>query len=271
MAAMALPRVLVTGAHGFLGPFVTAALRGRAMVVTLARRSGDLQVDLLDRGGLQAALQQARADFLLHLAAMSRIALCERDPAGAHAVNAEVPGELAAVFGTRMLLVSTDLVFDGSAGRYAATDPVGPLSIYGISKAAGEQRVLAHGGRIARLPLLFGPDAHGRGASAMIREGLAAGGPVRLYTNEYRSPLHCADAARGLVETLFAAPTRIVHLPGPERLSRWQFGLRFCDQHGLPRAQLLAVECQEAARPRDVSLVGAWDPGRSLAAMLADA
>jgi dTDP-4-dehydrorhamnose reductase len=269
---MALPRVLVTGAHGFLGPFVTAALRSRAEVVTLSRSAGDLQVDLLDHAGLQAALLHARPDFLLHLAAMSRIALCERDPAGAHAVNAQVPGELAARFGARMLYVSTDLVFDGGAGAYSAFDPVGPLSVYGRSKAAGEQRVFAHGGRVVRLPLLFGRDAHGRGATAMIRAGLAAGDPVRLFTNEYRSPLHCADAARGLVETLFAAaPARIVHLPGPERLSRWQFGLRFCDQHGLPRARLVAVECQEPTRPRDVSLRGDWDPGRSLATMLADA
>jgi dTDP-4-dehydrorhamnose reductase len=266
------PRVLVTGAGGFFGPFAVAALRHRADVVALGRTAGDLKVDLTDAAALGKALKKARPDLVLHLAAISRMQLCEQDPEAALKINAQVPGELAARFGARLLLVSTDLVFDGRAGPYAAGDPVGPLSAYGMSKAAGEERVLAAGGRVVRLPLLFGPDAQGRGATGMIRSGIAAGRAVPLFTNEYRSPLHCADAAQGTAELLLdAGSARLVHLPGPERLSRWDLGLRFCALHGLPRELLQPVECQDAKRPRDVSLRGSWQAPRDLGSMLRDA
>ena len=60
--------------------------------------------------------------------------------------------------------------------------------------------MLAAGARVARIPLLFGPSFDGRrGATDMIR---ASSDGVTLYTNEHRTPLHVADAARGLVELL---------------------------------------------------------------------
>lgn len=271
MEPMAQPRVLVTGATGFFGPFVVAELRRAAQVVTLARRGADLCCDIADPAALAAALAAARADHVVHLAAMSRIATCAGDAAGARAVNATAAAEIAARFGPRLLYVSTDLVFDGRSAPYGPLDAVGPLSAYGQSKAEGEERVLAAGGRVVRLPLLFGHDAAGRGATAMIRSGLAAGRTVALFTNEYRSPLHARDGARGVAELLFRPDSPPVeHLPGPERLSRWDFGTRFCALHRLPRELLRAVECQDATRPRDVSFRGRWQPPRDLDAMLRD-
>lgn len=266
-------RILVTGHNGFLGPFATAALRARGWeVVTASRTGGDAQVDLAQRGIADALADALAPDFVLNLAACSRLADCERDPARAFATNATAPRLLAERFGDRLLHVSTDLVFDGRGAPYHELDAVGPLSTYGMSKARGEEHVRQHGGRVARLPLLFGPDTHGRGASAMVRAAVAAGRTVVLFTDEYRTPLHAADAANGLVELL---PLRrgpgIVHLRGPERCSRWDLGLRLCTAHGLDATLLLPAECQDATRPRDVSLGGEWNPPRSLGAMLAEA
>ena len=91
-----------------------------------------------------------------------------------------------------------------------------------------------------------------------------------MFTNEYRTPLHAADAARALADLVVqGALPRIVHVAGPERVSRWEFGQRFCRTHGLPTAWLEPMECQDAMRPRDVSLRGVL-PQRTLAEMLAD-
>jgi dTDP-4-dehydrorhamnose reductase len=209
---------------------------------------------------------------VLHLAALSSLAQCEREPAVAARVNAALPGQLAERFGDRLLHVSTDLVFDGCSAPFAEDRATAPLSVYGSTKAEGEQRVALHGGRIARVPLLFGPDALGRGASASLREALDAWRPVRLFTNEYRTPLHVADAAKGLAELVeLRAGPGIVHLPGPERCSRWELGQRLCARHGLDASLLQPEECQDALRPRDVSLCGTWRASRSLDAMLDDA
>jgi dTDP-4-dehydrorhamnose reductase len=267
---MGRPRVLVTGASGFLGGFAVAAMRRRADVVTLSRTNADLCVDLTDARAMEAALATARADAVLHLAAMARMPACAKDPDGAQAINARVPGELAASFGRRFLYVSTDLVFDGRRAPYRAADPVAPLSVYGQTKAEGEERVLAAGGRVVRISLLCGPDDRGRCASAMVRAAIAARQPVTLFTNEYRTPLHAADAARSLADWLLRdGGPALCHLAGPERLSRWEFGQRLCRAHSLPTDLLLAAECQDASRPRDVSLVSDL-PQRPLAEMLAE-
>ena len=268
---MAALRILVTGATGFLGAHATAALRARGHVVrTVARRAADVAVDLCAPGMVAAVVQATSPDLVLHLAAMSRIADCERDPDAAWRANAWLPEQFAERFGARLLYVSTDLVFDGRAAPCAEDAPVAPLSVYGSTKAEGERAACAHGGRVVRLPLLFGPDAHGRGATASLRLALSVGRPVHLYTNEYRTPLHAGDAAALLADLLpDVEGPRLVHLPGPERCSRWEFGRRFCAVHGLGTELLVPTECEDATRPRDVALTGGIVPRRSLDEMLA--
>lgn len=271
-------RALVTGATGFLGPFVVAALkRRRARVVGVGRRGGDVSVDLVHVDTRREVLVASAPDVVVHLAAMSRMGDCAADPDRARLVNALLPGALAEAMGGRLLMVSTDLVFDGRAAPYRATDPVAPLSTYGMTKAEGEERVRAAGGKVVRLPLLFGPDPAFRGATGMIRAALMARKSVALFPNEYRTPLHAADAAvaiAGIAARMAegdAAVPFVQHLPGPERLSRWELGQRFCAVHGLPAELLVPVECEDAARPRDVSLAGEWHASRTMDEMLADA
>src|SRR5690606_6171868 len=90
-----------------------------------------------------------------------------------------------------------------------------------------------------------------------------------LYTNEYRTPLHAADAAEALGELVLAETgPGLLHVAGPERLSRWEFGRRVAAALGLDPAGLDPVECQDALRPRDVALRGRWPVRRPLADML---
>lgn len=264
--------MLITGAGGFLGGYVAAAARAAGhRVLTTSRRGGDVAVDLLGPGMVAAVVQAAQADVVVNLAAMARLDDCEHDPAAAQRANAWLPEQFAARFGARLLHVSTDLVFPGTRAPYSSLDPVAPLSSYGRSKAEGEERVRRHGGRVVRLPLLFGPDGKGRGATASLRESLRQGREVSLYTNEYRAPLHAADAAAALVELAIAPDgPGVVHLAGPERVSRWELGRRFASAQALPLDRLRPIECQDPLRPRDVALATDWRAPRSLAAMLAD-
>jgi dTDP-4-dehydrorhamnose reductase len=93
--------------------------------------------------------------------------------------------------------------------------------------------------------------------------------PPRLFTNEYRTPLHAEDAAKALVDAVVEpdGPT-VFHLPGPERVSRWELGRRLCALHGLPTEALEPAECVDPLRPRDVSLRGGWQASRGLDEML---
>jgi dTDP-4-dehydrorhamnose reductase len=265
-------RILVTGATGFLGGYATAALRERGhRVFTTGRGGGDAAVDLCAPGMVAAVLQAAAPDLVLHLAAMARLADCERRPEQARRMNVWLPQRFAERFGPRLVHVSTDLVFDGAAPPYAESHAPAPLSAYGCSKAEGEQGVAQHGGRVVRLPLLLGADRQGRGATASLRRAHDDGVVSTLFTNEYRTPLHAADAAAVLADLLPDVDgPQLLHVGGPERCSRWELGRRLCALHDLDANLLVPAECQEALRPRDVSLVSSVPPRRSLDQMLAE-
>lgn len=269
---MAALRILVTGSQGFLGPYAVDAVREAGhTALTTSRSGGDAAVDLLGAGMVAAVIEALQPDLVVHLAAMSRVGQCSTDPAGAERVNAWLAEQWAARFGARLLFASTDLVFDGHRAPYDEDAQPSPLSVYGASKVQGEERVREHGGRVVRLPLLFGSDADGRGATASLRRLMAANERATLFTNEYRTPLHAKDAARALVATVVDPDgPNTFHLPGPERVSRWQLARRLCALHGLGGEHLEPVECHDPSRPRDVSLLGAFAAARSLDEMLLD-
>jgi dTDP-4-dehydrorhamnose reductase len=85
---------------------------------------------------------------VIHAAALVGARICEEQPDRCLDVN--VGGTInlvlaARALGARLVYISTDYVFDGTAGPYRETDPVSPINLYGASKAAGERVVLGHG------------------------------------------------------------------------------------------------------------------------------
>lgn len=262
-------RLLLTGASGYLGHYLESALRAepRLRVVT-AGRAGDDDV-LLDLGvptSIAAVLAEVRPDIIVHAGALSRIATCEADPELATRVNTTATEALCAGR-ARVVFTSTDLVFDGEAAPYTRAARPAPRSEYGASKVGGEHAVLAsRGGLVVRLPLLFGRSFDGRrGATDMLRSARADGREVTLFTDEFRTPLHVASAARAVLElALDATRTGIVHAAGGERVSRMELGERFLAVHPLAGLVVRAAERGDASRPRDVSLVPDWVEEREL-------
>jgi dTDP-4-dehydrorhamnose reductase len=264
-------RVLVTGASGQLGSYLLLRLRGGADVAAWSgTRRGDLfgvplrPVDLADASAVADAFRRNRPAVVVHAGALARVADCHRDPDRAARVNTAgtvALAGLAAGAGARLVYVSTDLVFDGQRGGYREDDPPAPLSVYGRSKADAEAAVLAvPGGVVARVSLLFGPSLSGRPAFfdeqvAALRAGRP---PLTLFTDEWRTPLSLAAAAEALLEVAFSDFTGLLHLGGPERLSRLEMGQRLTAFLGADPSAIVAVTRDQAPaaepRPRDVSL-----------------
>ncbi|MCA8954573.1 MAG: SDR family oxidoreductase [Planctomycetes bacterium] len=267
-------RVLLTGATGYLGRYLADELRGRDLEVLRASSSGagvEFGFDLGDGEALAAALRDARVDAVVNCAAMSSMAACQQNPTDAVRINGRAPQVLAGACGVRFLQVSTDLVFAGDAAPYRAAAPLRPLSVYGLSKAEGER--LPSGDRlVVRVPLLFGPSFDGRrGATDMLRGAVGRKEKIALFVDEYRTPLHVADAARGIADLLLDSAVRgIRHLGGHERVSRYALAERFCAAVGLDVAEFSAGHSDDPRRPKDVSLVGDWSPGRGLDEALRD-
>lgn len=157
---MASPRrrILLLGGSGRLGRVLTSAWRNRHALL----QPGRAELDLAQPDRLTTALAAFDFDTLVNTAGLTSPDACEDAPDLAWRVNAESPGRLAqlcAERGARLIHLSTDYVFAGNGteplGEEAPTEPV---NVYGHSKLAGEQAVLAAcpGALVARVSWLFG-------------------------------------------------------------------------------------------------------------------
>jgi dTDP-4-dehydrorhamnose reductase len=268
--------IFVTGASGLLGNYLLRHLSRTEHRVTAWSGSQAgvafgfkvTPVPLTDGETLRQSLLATRPDVVVHAAAMASVARCFRAPDLAWRVNAEATRELvtlASELSARLLLVSTDLVFDGNQGSYREWDEAQPLSIYGRTKLAAEEAALGYDrAAVVRVSLLFGP-ALGQRRSffdeqvAAIREAR----PCQLFNDEWRTPLALPTAASALIQIAESDLTGRLHLGGPERMSRLEMGQRLARALGCDAASLISVTRDSAAadepRPRDNSLdSGRW-------------
>lgn len=264
-------RLLLTGASGQLGAYLLreGLRRGGPLAAWSGHRPGELfgcplrPVDLTNADAVATAFREARPDVVIHAAAMAGVADCHRDPARAESINTRGSAriaELAAQSEARLVHVSTDMVFDGERGGYREEDAVAPLSVYGRTKAEAERAVLAHPRTVVvRVSLLFGP-ALGERRTFFDEQmaALKAGRPLSLFHDEWRTPLSLLAAARGLLDIAASDVVGLLHMGGPERLSRLDMGRRLAtflgrDPAGIVSASRLSAPAVEP-RPRDLSL-----------------
>ena len=209
-------RLAITGVTGLLGGAVLRAGPGplRALVREGSRAPDGLEVvrgDLADMEALAALVDGA--DAVLHLAA----AMGSASDGAMFDVN---------VAGTRRLLQAAGgrrVVFTSSV---AARDP--ELGAYARSKAAAEELVLAAGGVVLRLPVLYGPGTQVEGAVLKLGAVLPL---VPVVRGADIRPLHLDDAAAVCLAALRAGPGRYT-LAGPEALSFPAFATRLLRASG---------------------------------------
>ena len=262
-------KLLVTGASGFLGWNLCRTAQGRWDVYGLARRNQnrlqgvDLRrTDLTRFGEIKKNLLQIRPDAVIHAAAESRPNFCQLNPEESRRINVEASVNLASLcadLDIPFVFISSDLVFDGLKPPYKEDDPVCPVCIYGEQKAEAERAVLNRHPQalVCRMALMFG-DA-GPGAASFIQpmiEEMKDGRDIFLFTDEHRTPVSAADAARGILRGL-STTKGILHIGGLERISRFDFGKLLRDVLGIHFARLSPCEQKSvkmpAPRPPDVS------------------
>jgi dTDP-4-dehydrorhamnose reductase len=270
------PVVWVTGAGGLIGSYVVQSASRwvpRWRVVGLTRQD----LDLTDERAVKEAWRRLNPEAIIHCAAISKALACHNDPGLARQVNVEATdqlAELATASGARLLLLSTDHVFDGRQGSYVETDQVSPLTVYGETKVAAEQAVLAHGRHLV-LRTSLNAGLSQTADRSFVEELLLAWQvrrPLTLFTDEYRCPIPAAVTARAIWELIRAAPSGLYHLAGRERLSRWDIGQLMAslypeldpslqpgtlrDYAGPPRSPDLSLNCDKVQRCLSFPLPG---------------
>jgi len=260
--------VTVLGGTGMLGREVTAVLRERGLDV---RSYGSAQVDITDEQDCGRAADHT--DLVVNAAAFTKVDDAEAHEAEAFVVNAVGPGLLAracAQRGTRLVHVSTDYVFDGTATRpYAETAPMRPRSAYGRTKAAGEWAVRAElpSAYVVRTAWLYGPGGGSFAATVLRMAGERE--TLAVVDDQRGQPTTTRDVARFVADLVEADAPPGTYLATSEGETTWfGFAQALFEAAGLDPERVRPSDTASFPRPAPRPAYSVLGHDRSVAAGL---
>lgn len=254
-------KVLVTGSNGQVGYCLVQQLRQQNADFLALDRD---QLDITQRQAVWQTVSDYRPDVIINAAAYTAVDKAESEAEQAFAINrdgAAYLAEAAQQIGAAMLHISTDYVFDGQATQpYTETDATAPQGVYGQSKLAGEQAVLAACSRsiILRTAWVFGEHGHNF-VKTMLRLGRERDS-LGIVSDQHGAPTYAGDIAAALLHIAHhitqGKPTEygIYHFSGKPYVSWYQFAeaiFQQAQQQGIlaNTPQLLAIATPDYPTP----------------------
>lgn len=212
------------------------------------------ELDITDAEQCMSVFQQLQPDTVIHCAAYTAVDQAETDEAEAYRINAEgtrYVAEAAQQAGAKLIYISTDYVFDGSASTpYPAHAPTNPKTIYGKSKLAGERAVQATLPQhfIVRTSWVFGK--HGNNFVSTMLKLASERDVLKVVNDQIGSPTYTYDLARLLVELARSEAYGIYHATNEGNCSWYEFAkaiFELCPD--APVVELLPCKTEEFPRP----------------------
>lgn len=246
---------MLTGASGLLGSWLRRTAPALVEVVSMIHRrplpGTTVEADLRDRRAVLDALDAVQPQLVIHAA-------FARDEASIVAASQHV-AEAAQAIGAALILVSSEAVFSGAGDARSESDAPDPVWDYGRWKTEAERLVLATDpdAAVVRLPLIVSLDPPDH-VLAQISAAGSKGERTIWFTDEMRQPAWAEDIAGGIWDIAALPPGHRAgcwHLPGPERLSRFDIAGRGVEAAGLDRSWIVAEPSPpDVHRPRDLHL-----------------
>lgn len=194
-------KILVTGAEGQLGSeirLIASQYSGLQFLFTDIN-----ELDLTDQYALERMVADMKPDYFINCAAYTAVDVAEKDDELAKELNTKVPaylGKLATKFQFKVIHLSTDYVFDGTAYvPYTENDLVNPESVYGKTKLNGEIALLKEStsSMVIRTSWLY--SGHGKNfLKTMIKLGEEQE-QLKVVYDQIGSPTFAGDLARAIL------------------------------------------------------------------------
>jgi len=240
---------LITGSYGQLGKAILAEAEARA--ITAEGRDVDT-IDITDADAVSSWIAETRPQVVVNCAAYTAVDDCEDHEEDAQAVNATAVAHLTEACnksGSKLIQVSTDYVFDGTATKpYREEDPIAPASAYGRTKLLGEQAARAAIDHlIVRTAWLYG--LGGRHFVGAIQQQIEAGNQhLRVVADQFGSPTFCDDLATAILDLAAVGATGTVHAVNSGITSWHGLATEIARQLGA-RIEVESVTTNEFPRP----------------------
>jgi dTDP-4-dehydrorhamnose reductase len=246
-------RVLIFGAGGQLAHELSEAFAGEELLGLPRARA-----DITDAAAVAREIGDFRPDCVINTAAFHRVDDCEDRVAESFAVNAVALHTLVRAAngaGAPLVHFSTDYVFDGRQRRpYRETDPPNPLSIYAMSKLAGEQIVRRYAGRyfLIRTCGLYGRGGRRDNFVERMLARAEAGKPIRVVNDQVVAPTSAKDLAEKLRALVPTGRYGLYHMTNRGQCSWYDFAREIFRRagRGAPPTLVPVTSEEFAARAR---------------------
>lgn len=264
---MAKKTILITGSNGLLGQKLVELLSSQSDVTTIATASGSNrlpflqgyqfhQMDVTDPVEVDRVIALTRPDVIIHTAAMTNVDQCEEQKEACWKVNVTAVEYLINTcrkYGVFLEHVSTDFIFDGTAGPYTEDDEPNPVSFYGWSKFAAEKAVLSSGipSAIARTVLVYGI-AHDMSRSNIIlwvKKSLEEGKAIKVVTDQFRTPTLAEDLAIGCFLIAKQQANGIFNISGKDFLTPFEMAMMTADYFNLDKSLISPTDASSFMQP----------------------
>lgn len=242
--------VLVTGANGQLGH----ELKARSQISNTPFRFIFTDIDHLDithKEQVEYFVKQNSISYIINCAAYTAVDKAEEDEETAYSINYEAVKNLAEVsslYGAKLIHISTDYVFDGTANEpYKEEDVCNPLSVYGKSKLKGEQAIadIADEWMIIRTSWLFSQYANNFVKTMLSL--MSSRNELNIVADQKGTPTYAADLAEMIFEILASAEwyTGIYHFSNSGETTWYDFASEIQKLAGLNDCKLNRVTTAE--------------------------
>lgn len=217
-------KVVVTGAKGQLGTDLVGLLAGKEYEVYGYGRE---ELDITNFDQVKQIITEINPDVIIHAAAYTKVDLAESEPDQAFLINAYGTRNVAVAseaVGAKLVYVSTDYVFDGTANvPYNEFSSTNPLSVYGKSKLAGEQLVRDLHSKffIVRTSWVYGK--HGNNFVKTMLKLAQERDELMVVHNQLGCPTYTVDLASCIAEIIQTAKYGIYHVSNSGHCSWYEF------------------------------------------------
>lgn len=260
-------KILITGANGFLGYYLTRQLLEKKHAV-IATGKGECRLpfsqhdhftyrsmDFTDPFNVHDIFQEYAPEVVVHAGAMSKPDDCEQHQWQAYITNVEATVTLllnAEEFKSFFVFISTDFIFDGVKGMYKEDDKPGPVNFYGKTKLEAEEAVkeYEHDWAIVRTVLVYGkPHLSKANILTIVKEKLEKGETYNVVEDQVRTPTYVGDLAAGIIAVIENKATGIYHLSGEDVLTPFQMAIKAADYLGLNKTLIHKATAADFTQP----------------------
>ena len=254
-------KILITGGSGLLGQYLNIILSVSHNILTIynsnegnCRSYRSEKTDLNDLKKLKEIFLTFKPDVVIHTAAISRPESCNELPLDmVMNINVTSSVQLARLCRrnkAKLIFTSTDLVYDGDAGQMLSEDSVvNPVSLYAQTKIQSETEIMNIFDNyiILRTSLLYGIGLnHSVNNFHIMYHNFMNNKPVKLFYDQFRTPLALRDAAELIQELILTDAKDItLNFGGKERVSRAELGEILCELGNFDKALIERISMSD--------------------------